>query len=379
MKTVLLFSHVCCARYMTGAEHYLFMLARELKRTHRCLLVVPNDGLLAQKARAAGIGVIVQNFGKVVSLWRPSPAMPRDMQAVLEADAAKLTHLYLVHDPQWVVTVTAVNPLPAVVAKRIGIPVVWIISEVIPLNAHTAASVRFIAGHADWIAGISHAVLAPFRRFGAAGKTMLLPPSWHFSDLKPAHWAHWRKVRRNRLGLQSHHRLVGFLAADLVPHKGLEHFVRLALEIGRSMPHVHFLISGNETDAAYVNRCLAVVRGSAIAARFHRLPFTPAIQTLYPALDVLVVPSLIAEGFGMTALEALVFGRRVAAYRSGGLAEVLSSAGDGTALASPGNPGELTRAVLKLLKQPARPGKAPRAGNRRFAASASRLIAGVWR
>jgi len=375
MKTVLLFSHICCAGYMTGAEKYLLLLAGELSRTHRCTIVVPNEGMLAQKARAAGVGVIVQNFGKVVSLWRPSPSMPQDMRAVIDADAAKLTQLYHLHDPDWVAAITAVNPLPAVTARRIGIPAAWIISEVIPQNAHTEASVRFIAGHADRIVGISETVLAPFRRFGLAERARLIAPSWRDSEFNPSLWEHWRQTMRNRFGLGGGSRLVGFLAADLVPHKGLHHFVQLALEIGRAMPDVHFLVCGNATDGGYVSRCFAMLRGSPVAARFHRLPFIPAIQTVYPALDVLVVPSLIEEGFGMTALEGLIFGRRVAAYRTGGITEILSAAGEGAALVAAGNPGKLAGAVLELLQRPWRPeedAKRRKAAVRRFGLEAYR-------
>jgi glycosyltransferase involved in cell wall biosynthesis len=64
---------------------------------------------------------------------------------------------------------------------------------------------------------------------------------------------------------------------------------------------------------------------------------------------VVCVPSR-REGYGMTAREALAYGRPVVASRVGGLADL----GPGGLLVPPGDLGELRRAVEQLLGDPAR-------------------------
>ncbi|MCY9668269.1 hypothetical protein M5X11_25665 [Paenibacillus alginolyticus] len=67
--------------------------------------------------------------------------------------------LLLIHEPDVVITNTCVNILPAVAAKKLGIPVIWIIAETIQLNESTVLTVGLVDQYSDWIVGISHATL----------------------------------------------------------------------------------------------------------------------------------------------------------------------------------------------------------------------------
>jgi glycosyltransferase involved in cell wall biosynthesis len=64
--------------------------------------------------------------------------------------------------------------------------------------------------------------------------------------------------------------------------------------------------------------------------------------------DVVVVPSQCDEGFGLSAIEAMAFGKPVVASNAGGLREVVSDGQDGM-LAPVGNPGELANAIVTIL------------------------------
>ncbi len=66
-------------------------------------------------------------------------------------------------------------------------------------------------------------------------------------------------------------------------------------------------------------------------------------------MDVVVVPSLLNEGFGLTALEGHIFGKPVVAYRSGGLVEILTSTGNELFLVQKGDVQDLTNKVQYLL------------------------------
>ncbi|MDF2645372.1 MAG: extracellular matrix biosynthesis-like protein [Paenibacillus sp.] len=353
MNTVMLFSHVCCPTYITGAEKYLLQLSRELGQYFRCILVVPNEGVLASKARESGIFVVVQDFPKTASIWRPNAGMLGEMQQLIQSGLSVLINLLHLYNPQLVVTNTSVNPLPVIAAKKLGIPTTWVITEVIGQNPYTHHSIQVIEHHSDWIIGISEAVLAPFGGGDGGSKRILLKPTWLPEELQPATWQHWREQRRVLLGILPHQKLVGYISSDIVPHKGLEHFVLMGLELCRQMNDVHFLIAGNQTYTDYFSHCTQQIRQSAFSDRFHISDFEENIYTLYPALDALVVPSLIAEGFGLTAMEGLIFGKPVVAYRSGGLAEILTEVGQEALLAAPGNIDDLTAKTKVALLQEA--------------------------
>ncbi|MDQ0901561.1 MULTISPECIES: glycosyltransferase family 4 protein [unclassified Paenibacillus] len=353
MNTVMLFSHVCCLTYITGAEKYLLQLSREFGRYFRCILVVPNEGVLAKKARASGISVIVQEFQRTASLWRPHAGILDEMQQLIQSGLPVLVNLLHVHNPQLVVTNTSVNPLPAIAAKKLGIPTTWVITEVIGQNPYTHHSIQVIERNSDWIVGISEAVLAPFGGRADGSKRFLLKPTWLPEELQPGTWLHWREQRRVLLGIRPHQKLIGYISSDIVPHKGLEHFVQMGLKLCKQMNDVHFLITGNQTYTDYFSRCMLQIRQSAFSDRFHISGFEGNIYTLYPALDVLVVPSLIAEGFGLTAMEGLIFGKPIVAYRSGGLSEILTEVGEEALLAAPGDIDDLTAKTKVALLQEA--------------------------
>lgn len=69
-------------------------------------------------------------------------------------------------------------------------------------------------------------------------------------------------------------------------------------------------------------------------------------------MDITVIPSLINEGFGMTAMEAMIFGKPVVAYASGGLQEILNGTGNGDYLVTAGDIAGLSAKISGLLASP---------------------------
>jgi hypothetical protein len=133
----------------------------------------------------------------------------------------------------------------------------------------------------------------------------------------------------------------------------LDHFVQMGLSLCESYPDAQFMVIGKPVDEGYFEACMQQIRERGYASRFTILSFEHDIKTLYPAMDVVVVPSLLNEGFGMTALEGLLFGKAVVAYHSGGLVEVLTSTGNGYFLAAKGDISGLAGKVGQLLADPA--------------------------
>jgi len=257
--------------------------------------------------------------------------------------------LHMIH-PDLVLCQTCVNFIPALAAARLGIPVFWNITERIKETPYTHQAAALIERYATWVTGISQTVLEPFQAAGLTRKLRIQYPSWRPEELSLPFWQALRKERRGVFGVADSEVLIGFLASDLIPNKGLDHFVALALRLAPNEPRARFLIAGQPTDEALYQSCLQSIHQSGYASRFILQPYSAQIQQLYPATDAIVVPSLIPEGFGLTALEAMAFGKAVAVYGAGALGEVQAACGNHSFIAPTGDIDRLVQIMRKLLQ-----------------------------
>src|SRR5690606_34387677 len=131
--------------------------------------------------------------------------------------------------------------LPALAASRLGIPVLWLITEVMRDGPWMPQAASLIDRSSTWIAGISNACLQAIRRYVPSGKTMLLYPSWQPDSLHPATWQANRRRLRANLSVDAHEILVGCVVSDIAAHKGIEHFIEMAVRICPLLSTVHFM------------------------------------------------------------------------------------------------------------------------------------------
>lgn len=346
------FSHICSQTYVTGAEKLLLFMLRELDPYFECTLVVPNEGYLSAAASARGIAIAVQPIPISVPLYLAQSHLLEELHRFRsESDYADLVSLLASRRPDVVLVNTAVHPMPAIAAKELGIPVVWSLMETIRTTPHTADAVALIRRYSDWIVGISESTLQPVRAFDPrmGGTMLLLPPSWHIEDWFPDTWQSNRELRRSGLAVRDHHRLIGFIASSIYANKGYMPFIEMAVEIAGRHPDALFLVVGNPVDRPLFDAGMDLVRRSGIMDRFRWIRFENRIETIYPALDMLVVPSMAAEGFGLTALEGLAFGKPVVAFASGGLAEMMAATGNAAYSVAAGDMAGLAGRVDGLL------------------------------
>lgn len=348
-SSLLVFSHICSPDYVTGAEKLLMFKMRELLPLYACTLVVPNEGVIATQARALGMPVIVLNIPIIASLYLGLPHALEDIDRRMgEPFLPELVALLVRLKPDAVLVNTCVHPLPAVAAKATGIPVIWSVMEVLQETPHTPACAAFIAGHADRIVGISAATLRPFGGHHAH-RTLLLPPSWREEELEPGNWDIYRSSLRRQLGIDEEHRLIGFIAGTIYGGKGFHHFMDMAVRLAPRHGNARFLIVGNPMDGAYFEAGLDIARASGLMDRVRWIRFAERMECVYPAMDIVVVPSLGVEGFGMTALEGMAFGKPVVSFASGGLSEIHEMTGSGAWSVGTGDVDSLTAAVSRLL------------------------------
>lgn len=344
----MLFSHICYDHYMTGAEKLLLFTASELQPHAECVLAAPKDGMLIREASARGIRTVVSPYPVCLGLYGPHANLNRALGKLARRHLRPMIDLLHRHRPDLVVAMTCVNPMPAMAAKILGIPVLWKMAETILPTAHTRAAAAFINRHSDWIAGVSRAALAPFAGIASPDKLIAMHPSWNPAEFEPERWDEYRSAVRTQLGIAETDCVFAYISADIYPNKGLEHYIDAALPLCSVYPSARFLIVGNPTDRGYYGRCMGKIASSGYAHRFHALGVQPHIQQVLPAADVVVMPSLGQEGFPLTSLEGMLFGKAVVAYASGGLSEMLERTGNQACLAPSGDWRTLSAKMAEL-------------------------------
>ncbi|WP_143760321.1 glycosyltransferase family 4 protein [Paenibacillus sp. FSL R5-0766] len=347
---LMLFSHVCNTRSITGAEKLLLHFMREIGTIFECVLVAPQEGKLAGLARRFGIQVKICTLPMLHGVYTPYLGIADDAEQLRHTPAyQEAVSLIRETAPDMVLTNTCVNVLPAVAAKSLQIPVIWKITEIIHTNEHTTEAIQMIGRYADWIIGISETAVAPFQEAGIGDKVTIISPTWEPALPEPDRWVHLRERKRKELGFKSSQTCIGYISSFIYDAKGLKPFVDMALRICETHSRCRFWIIGAPSDKKYYDECVSRVRKSGYSRRFTFTTFEENVSLAYTAMDILVIPSMVKEGFGMTALEGLYFAKPVIAFAQGGLKELMESVGSDAFLAPPGDTEALVTLATTLL------------------------------
>jgi len=355
LPEMMVFSHLCNPQVVTGAEKALLRLALELRRFFRCTLVVPQDGVIAAQARAAGMETVVLNIPLAVGMYLSSPRVREEIGHLQRRPEWRhLLRFLQRRRPAWVLVNTCVHPLPALAAKRLGIPVIWCLNETMAETPHRHLATGIIAANADRIVALSPSTLAAFPPGALIGRAAVLPPYIDRGELNPDMWPAARAELRSRLGWDEGVRAIGYLAATIYGNKGLRELMRAFLFVAARNPAARLLVAGSPVDPVYFEACRNMAENSGLGDRIAWLPYTERIDMIVPAVDVVAVPSLIPEGFGMTALEGLCFEKPVVAFASGGLLDILTETGNAEFLVPVGDAAALAVKLEALLTDDAR-------------------------
>jgi glycosyltransferase involved in cell wall biosynthesis len=156
----------------------------------------------------------------------------------------------------------------------------------------------------------------------------------------------------------------------LAPGKGHESFVRAAAAVLARGIEARFVIVGDALVAPHREYRAALERLASslgIAAALEFWGERPDAAALMSGFDVVCLPSVRAESFGLTAVEAMAAGKPVVATSVGGPAEVVVD-GETGYLVPPGDVPALAGALAALTTDPGRRALMGEAGRRRAAA-----------
>ncbi|MFA6142157.1 MAG: glycosyltransferase family 4 protein [Candidatus Omnitrophota bacterium] len=136
--------------------------------------------------------------------------------------------------------------------------------------------------------------------------------------------------------------------------KGQEVFVGAASKVIESGLDVQFLIAGScfKNEEIYDDRLKKLISTLKLEGKVRIVGFVDDIAGFYEDIDILVVPSILPEPFGLVAIEAMSCKKPIIASNIGALPEIVVDGKTGV-LFEPGDAEQLKNAIIQLIKDDA--------------------------
>lgn len=119
------------------------------------------------------------------------------------------------------------------------------------------------------------------------------------------------------------------MIGNFMANKGQHKFLETAGELARKNDSCHFTIIGNVYDESYFEKCKELIRMFRLTRKVSIYQGIYNASEFIDLFDILAVPSLYDESFGLISVEAMANQRPVAAFACGGIPEVVADGQDG--------------------------------------------------
>jgi glycosyltransferase involved in cell wall biosynthesis len=335
--------HLNFHRGWGGQPQRILMESRELaRRGHAVALAVPGDGILADRAREAGLTV----FGDF--RFRPPAELPsfvrdvRELRRVVRDWKPSILHSHGSQDT-WVTLVA--NRWPG------GARLPHVLTRHNTKRVSDTLANRFLYRRIDRLVVVSASVLDRYGTFIRRGivhpdSVPVIASSIEIDRFRGP--SDPQRLRRE-LGLPDDAVVAGCVGR-LVPDKGQRHLIEAAALLRERHPALHLVLAGTGTDEAAL-RALTTERG--LEGHVHFLGFRTDIPEVTAAFDIAVLPSVDCDASSAVIKEAMALGRPVIATDIGGAREMLDPGPSGL-LVPPRDASALAGALDALLRDPER-------------------------
>ncbi|MBV8982022.1 MAG: glycosyltransferase family 4 protein [Acidimicrobiia bacterium] len=342
-----------------GNERGLELLANGLlARGWAVGVVVPSEGEVAERLRAAGIAVDVVEAPPTLRIYGGATTGRRAIQAAVALPAywARLRRRMQGADVVHTFAQRAFV-LAGPAARLARVPLVWQVGGADPGRVVNEAAAR--TAHA--VIAVSRAAATDLPR---AARVHIVPVAVDSAAFDPP-------PSQEAVGVHI------VTAARLTPEKGVDILVRAAAILRERISDLRVLVIGGAQDGheAYRDELTRLTADLGVRSNVSFRGRVDQPFRHWGGARVYVQPSR-REGFGLAAGEAMASGLPVVATDVGGLAEVVDDAG---VLVAPDDPQALADAVAALLDDPERAARLAAAGRERAAATYTldRMVDGV--
>ncbi len=317
--------HIDTERGWRGGERQALWLAQELARRGHASVVAARVGEpLYARANAAGLACIncaPANEIDPLAAWR--------LRRAIGKHAIDIVHAHTAHAVAVAALATAGTGVPFVVSRRVDFA----------LRNNVGTRLKY--GRAAVLIAISHAVARVLERSGVAPERIRVVPDGvdvHrvVPPVAPGVFESFGITGRRPLVVQ---------VAQLVGHKDPLTFVRAMGRVRDQVPEAEALMVGEGPLRSSVE---AEIRALGLDSVVHLAGYRTDADSLLAAATVATLSSS-EEGMGSVLLDALAFGRAVAATRAGGIPEVIVDGVSGL-LAPVGDAAALGDAIVALIR-----------------------------
>ncbi len=307
-----------------GGEIQTLALADHLHAWgHRSMVLAPAESKLMGRARENGLPALPWN-----PLGELDPLAVFRLRRILREEGAEILHAHTAHALTLALLARGRRgPSRVVGSRRVSFELRSLFS-------------RLKYRRADALIAVSDSVAEGLVRSGIpAGNVHTIHSG---VDLERFRGLPDRGMARARLDLPKEGPVIGVVGA-LAGHKGHRLFLK-ALEAVRSeIGEISAVLAGEGEERDSLEE---ITRRDGLPVRF--LGFLGETAGLYPALDLLVLPSLSGEGSPAVVKEAAACGIPVVATEVGGTSEILRSEKEAL-IVPPGDSAALAAAMVRLL------------------------------
>lgn len=357
MANILFFSHLIGFDILSGADKVLLNIAAHQQRVgNQPLVVFSADCYAARYFAKCGLRVEVLPYNYFWDSMVPGDDIyPRFLEWVNGNQVpVKLLMEFMSRAKADLVHInTLINPSGAVAAKSLGIPVLWHLHELFQGGTQAGRKVvsEMVAYYADRVVCVSSAVLKDFTNFTDPAKFRVIHNGVDPVDSAAKSHPRIRLGWRKSFGIPETAPVAAFLGT-IMHHKGVYEFIQIAREVANAIPEAKFVICGNQhLDQGYTDFLEQAVGNLGLEGKVIFTGYYEDIGKFLPGIDLLVVPSINREPFGMVIIEAMAHCKPVVAFNSGGISDIILQGKTGF-LVSQGDCRELAARVIQVFSNP---------------------------
>jgi len=327
---------------IAGQEKALLNTIKGLQRNGiNCYVLLPSSGRFDRLLKDNGIGTYYIKLNRLRKK-NPFPYLKTvySIYKLIKKEKISLVHTSGAFPTQYC--------LPA--ARIAKIPCVSHIHSTVYSKAELRKS---FVPYADCIIAVSEAVKKMLIKYGCSGsktKTIYcgIIEGNKMNDVFDRKGEIYREY-----SIPEHYKIVGQVS-QIIPRKGLEYFVQMAMRVKKLRPDVKFMIIGDIPYGYedYGNKIKRMVKELGLEKEVIFTGFQRGVDKFISALDISILSSSI-EGLPFIVVESLVFEKPVVATNIGGIPEVIINNQTGL-LVPPKDADSLASAVMYLLNSPQR-------------------------